>query len=193
MRDRTRGRQSGVLRWLGVLVALAASLALYVSPAAAVNGVGSASARGTLAGELNGSESVVAQFSARSNCDAAQSTGPFYVRWIGSDITFTFKQTGPAKTSGCNSVGSGAFIFNANDGTADGEFQCPFPPDCALDGLPGSVQWQFSSVAAVDGVNITVMDPFGTPFLVLSGEPQPWNGSPGGVWLFGELPWPPIF
>ena len=34
------------------------------------------------------------------------------------------------------------------------------------------------------------MTPEGGEPLTIEGTPQPWKGSPGGVWVFGDLPWP---
>lgn len=177
MRDRTRGRPSGVLRWLGALVAIAAPLALNVSPAAAVNGVGGASARGTDPDATLRAGTVAAQFSAITNCAAAQSTRPFYVRWTSGSTTNTFKKTGAASTSKCFSNGGA----NINEGTGTG----------TINGTPGAtVSWHFADGGGPDDAQITVTTTDSGALNIAESPPQPLNGTPGGVWVRGTLPWP---
>jgi hypothetical protein len=179
MRDRPRGRQSGVHRWLGVLVAIAASLALNVSPAAA-DGVGSASARGTDPdGRLTTPapfplESTV-QYSAITNCDETQNTRPFIVRGtLGSDqvtVTRTSTETSTCTTENGRSV---------NEGTGRGTVSGRLTGDAFI-------SWRFED--SPDHVTIDIF--WNLRFsLHASGAPQAVSGTPGGVWVFGELPWP---
>ena len=144
------------------------------------DGVGAASARGTDPDASLGTDNATttAQYSAITNCDEAQSTRPFIVRWTDGG-THTFKKTGAADTSTCVREGD----TSVNEGTATG----------LMDGsTPATVEWSFvdgSQVPGPDNVNITVTPQAGD-LLDIAGEPQPLNGTPGGVWVFPDLPWP---
>jgi hypothetical protein len=178
MRDRTRGSQSGVLRWLGVLVVIAAPLALNVTPAAALGGVGFVSARGTV---TSFPDQIEVQFSAIGNCDTAQDTRPFYVRWSEGNVSHLFRRTG-TDVSFCQTP------FGTNAPTIQG-----FGPG-VTDGSAARAQWQFADGepdGEPDQVQIWIFGPvMDVPVLTVSDVPDPLNGSPGGVWAFGELPWP---
>jgi hypothetical protein len=180
MRDGTRSRQSGVLRWLGVLVAIAAPLALNVSPAAAAaDGVGTASARGTDPdARLGSAATTTAQFSAITNCDETQNTRPFIVRWTENGTSHTFRRT---STSG--SICSNDGISNRNQGFGEG----------IIDGsLLVGLSWFFqdSPDSVDDSVAISVGTAFGSILDINADPPAALNGTPGGVWAFGTLPWP---
>ena len=54
----------------------------------------------------------MAQYSAITNCDEAQSTRPFYVRWTADDTSFLFKKDS-VDTSTCFSEGA----TSVNEGT----------------------------------------------------------------------------
>ncbi|MGH2980856.1 MAG: hypothetical protein ACRDKV_02280 [Solirubrobacterales bacterium] len=182
-----RGRRTGVV---AILAVLAAMLVFGAAPAQAQDGVGGASARGTDpdavasvpffgAGE---SEEVVAQYSAITNCDEAQNTRPFIVRALdsaGGQVTVTRTST---DTSTCTSENSTSVNEGTGAGTASG-------------GLTGNadISWRFED--SPDNVRIDIAcigcGVLGTTVQFrISGAPQALNGTPGGVWVFGELPWP---
>jgi hypothetical protein len=144
------------------------------------DGVGTTSARGTDPDATLGTDSVTtaAQYSAITNCDETQSTRPFVVRWTDGG-THTFRKTGAAATSTCVSEGDTSINEGTGTGLVDGS-------------TPATVEWSFvdgSQVPGPDNVNITVVPDTGE-LLDIAGEPQPLSGSPGGVWVFGTLPWP---
>jgi hypothetical protein len=138
------------------------------------NGVGSASARGTDPDATFGvsGNPLAAQFSAITECDADQSTRPFIVRWD----TFTFKKTG-TDSSSCFSSGGA----NVNEGTGTG----------TVNGTPGAtVSWHFADGGGPDDAQITVTTTDSGALNIAESPPQPLNGTPGGVWVRGTLPWP---
>jgi hypothetical protein len=139
------------------------------------DGVGTTSARGTDPDAALGDGTVAAQYSAITNCDEVQSMRPFYVRWSEGSTSFLFKKSSVA-TSTCTSSGGA----NVNEGTASGLINGSTPAD---------VSWHFADGGGPDDVQITVTPDSGDE-LTIAGAPQPWNGSPGGVWVFGDLPWP---
>ena len=160
-----------------VAAAFLLAMALNVSPAAAQfeDGVGFASVRGSDPDADLGGATVAASYSAITNCDAAQSTRPFYVRWTVNGTSFLFKKDS-VSTSTCFSEGATSIDEGAGAGTVNGS-------------TPASLQWRFEE--SPDDVSITVT-PEGADPLIIEGTPQPLNGSPGGVWVFGELPWPSV-
>ncbi len=170
-----RGRALG----FGTLAALGAMLVLGVASAQAQeDGVGSASARGTATFVAGGTS---AQFSAIANCDEAQNTRPFIVRWFDSGTPHTFTRTA-TNISTCK----GAVGLSVNSGIAAG----------TIDGsVPASVSWTFADRAEdiQDSVSIEVIPlgpGAGSGVIAQADPPAPLNGTPGGVWVFGELPWP---
>ncbi len=79
-------------------------------------------------------------------------------------------------TSTCTSEGS----TSVNEGTGAGA------TTGAIVG-PATVSWRFED--SPDNVVIHIEADNGAT-LDVSGAPQALNGSPGGVWVFGTLPWP---
>ena len=145
------------------------------------DGVGDVSARGTDPDAEILAETpvtVAASYSAITNCDEAQSTRPFYVRWTEGTTSHLFKKdAGAATTSTCVDE-SGVKV---NEGTATG----------LIDGTTAAtVEWSFvDGVPSPDNVDITVT-PAGGDLLNISGAPETLNGSPGGVWARETSPWP---
>jgi hypothetical protein len=139
----------------------------YAYDAGPADGVGTASARGALG--TNGG------YSAITNCDEAQNTRPFIVRFAG----MTFKRTSTA-TSTCTSNGS----TSVNEGTGAG----------TLDGTPYNLSWRFTDSPDTVEFRFEPTDPSHCPgclaYNFTISQPQPLNGSPGGIWVFGTLRWP---
>ncbi len=152
----------------------------FTIPIARVDGVGSASVRGTDPDADFGAGSVAAQLSGIINCDETQSTRPFIVRWISAGTTYTFTKTSVG-SSRCFSGDSPG--VNANAGGGEG----------MVNGVHATFSWILVDVAqnpANDAVEISIQPDSGNP-LGIAGQLQPLNGTPGGVWVFGSLPWPP--
>jgi hypothetical protein len=144
------------------------------------DGVGTASARGTDPDASAtvpglGTFPVAAQYSAITNCDETMNNRPFIVRASLGGQSIQFTRTG-TDTSTCTSSGS----TNTNEGTGTGTVSG------ALSG-PADVSWSFSD--SPDDVSIDIVGDTGAE-LHISGAPQALSGSPGGVWVFGTLPWP---
>ncbi len=146
----------------------------------AEDGVGSASARGTDSDASAtvpglGTFPVTAQYSAITNCDEAQNTRPFIVRALlgAQQVTVTRTST---DTSTCTSEGSTSVNEGTGTGTASG----------ALTGS-ATISWRFED--SPDNVTIDIVGDTGAEVHV-SGAPEALNGTPGGVWVFGTLPWP---
>ncbi len=142
-----------------------------------VDGVGSVSVRGTDPNATLGASSVAAQISAIINCDEGQSTRPFIVRWTAGSTTYTFTKTS-VDTSRCFS-NSG---FSVNQGNGEG----------TVNGVHATMGWTLldgSQVPGPDGIDLSIHPDSGDS-LGLGGQLQPLFGTPGGVWVFGTLPWP---
>ena len=182
--------------WIALLAcACLAALALYAQPAAAQeDGVGSVSARGTDPGAYwSPVGDIEAQLSAITNCDAAQSTRPFIVRWFADGTTYTFRKTS-VDDSSCFSDGSpeGARYDAVNQGDGQGtvnESPATFSwrfTDGDASGLPEGVSNDHAFVAITlksgEHLRLHIANP--------EGDDQSLNGAPGGVEVFGELPWP---
>jgi hypothetical protein len=136
-----------------------------------VDGVGSASARGTAFNHITAQE---AQFSAITNCDEAQNTRPFYVRWTEGTTTHLFKRTSTGTSTCSNITGS-----DTNDGTGAG----------TIDGATTAfLSWTF--VNNPDHVLMSISTTDQGPVVFIDEAPGELSGTPGGVWVFGELPWP---
>jgi hypothetical protein len=144
------------------------------------DGVGTASARGTDPDASAtipglGTFPVAAQYSAITNCDETANNRPFIVRASLGGQSIQFTRTG-TDTSTCTSSGS----TNTNEGTGTGNVTG------AITGT-ATVHWVFDE--SPDDVTIDIVGDTGAE-LHISGAPQPLSGSPGGVWVFGTLPWP---
>jgi hypothetical protein len=170
-----------------------AALALGAQPAAAQeDGVGSVSARGTDPGAFwSPIGDIEAQLSAITNCDAAQSTRPFIVRWSAGGTTYTFRKTS-VDISSCYSSPEGASYDPVNEGDGQG----------TVNGSPATFSWRFTEGDA-SGLPEGVSNDHAFVEIILKsgehlrlhiadpqGDDQSLNGSPGGVSVFGELPWP---
>lgn len=143
------------------------------------DGVGTASARGTdpdASATVTGIGTfpVPAQYSAITNCDETANNRPFIVRANAGGQQIQFNRTG-TDTSTCTSSGS----TNTNEGTGTGTVSG------AING-PATLHWVFDE--SPDDVTIDIVGDAGE--LHISGAPQPLSGTPGGVWVFGTLPWP---
>ncbi len=138
---------------------------------AAEDGVGSASARGTAFNHITAED---AQFSAITNCDEAQNTRPFIVRWTEGATTHTFTRTS-TDTSTCTNVGGSDTNSGTGAGTIDGT-------------TDASLEWTFSNDA--DHVLIRIVTVDQGPVVFIDEAPGPLLGTSGGVWVFGNLPWP---
>jgi hypothetical protein len=174
------------MRKIATFAAFAAILVACIGAAPAQaqeDGVGFVSARGSDQAIVLASPNtqVVATFSAITNCDEAQNTRPFFVRWTHDGTTFVFKKNPGAIESNCYIDESGT---KHNDGLGTG----------LVNGTcPATVDWDFAD--GVDSGFETVdigVSPECTPSLDLGiGEPPTaLNGSPGGVWAFETTPWP---
>ena len=153
---------------------------------AQADGVGSASARGTGVGVFVGPQSGVdltnVQYSAVTNCDEAANTGPFIVQAssVPSGGSMTFKRIG-ANFSSCTSEGS----TSVNKGQG---FVNIFVAG-AFTGI-GELNWEFKESPDTVVIDITFGQARLEEFSIVDPQPQPLNGTPGGVWVFGSLPWP---
>jgi hypothetical protein len=158
--------------------AVAAMLVASVGAAPAQgDGVGTTSARGTAqagVAVLNGPLDVDVQYSAITNCNEAANTRPFIV-----NVPFfgwTFRRTS-TDTSTCNTSNGSSVNVGSGAGTGTGP---------AFSG-PATLVWRFQE--SPDNVEIHIVADSGSQVFA-HGAPQPWNGTPGGVWVFGNLPWP---
>jgi hypothetical protein len=177
-----RGRRNAVF---ASLAAVAAMLVAGVGAAQAqADGVGSASARGTGVGAFVGSQSGVgggtAQYSAVTNCDEIANTAPFIVQSnsVPSGGSVTFKRiitnASTCTTEGGSSVNKGQGFVNITG---------------AFTGI-GALNWEFRDSPDTVQIDITFGGGGLERFSLVSPQPQPLNGAPGGVWAFGNLPWP---
>jgi hypothetical protein len=182
--------------WIVLLAcACLAALALGAQPSTAQeDGVGSVSARGTDPGAFwSPVGEIEAQLSAITNCDAAQSTRPFIVRWSAGGTTYTFRKTSVDKSS-CFSDGfpESARYDTVNKGDGQG----------TVNGSPATLSWRFTEGDA-SGLPEGVSNDHAFVEIILKsgehlrlhianpeGDDQSLNGTPGGVWAFGQLPWP---
>ena len=183
--------------WIALLAcACLAALALGAQSAAAQeDGVGGITARGTDPGAFwsPAGEIEEAQFSAITNCDAAQSTRPFIVRWSAGGTTYTFTKT-RVDNSNCFSDGlpQSARYDSVNEGDGQG----------TVNGSPATFSWRFTDGGTSGPPEGTSNDHAFVEIILESGEhlrlridnPEgdegSLNGTPGGVWAFGQLPWP---
>jgi hypothetical protein len=150
----------------------------FTIPIVRADGVGSMSVRGTDPDADLGAGQVAAQMSGIVNCDETQSTKPFIVRWTSSGTAFTFRKTSVASST-CFSGDGSSLAAGGGEGT--------------VNGVHATFDWILVDGAQVptpDGTEISIQPDSG-PSLSIAGEPQPLNGAPGGVWAFGQLPWPP--
>ena len=143
------------------------------------DGVGTASARGTDPDAVAtvpgiGTFPVSAQFSAVTNCDENANTRPF-IAHVQTPLNVTITRTS-TQTSTCHSEGA----TNVNEGTGTGTVSGD---------LSGTATFSWRFEESPDSVHIEGTTDTGAS-LTISGAPQPLNGSPGGVWVFGSLPWP---
>ncbi len=154
----------------------------YDSPGSPASG--NASARGTdpdASADVPGvgTVPVTAQYSAITSCDETANNRPFIVRATDENGQFTTFTRTSTDTSTCTSEGS----TSVNEGTGEGTF------NTNGDMTHATFSWRFE-----DSPDNVVMhfdaDDGGT--LDVSGAPQALNGSPGGVWVFGDLPWPSL-
>jgi hypothetical protein len=182
MNDSTRkpiytGRRArgAILATLATLISML--LASIGAAPAQGDGVGTTSARGTAqsgVADLAGPHNVDVQYSAITNCNEAANTRPFIV-----NVPFfgwTFRRTS-TDTSTCNTSDGSSVNVGSGAGTATGP---------AFSG-PATLAWRFQE--SPDNVVIHIEADSGSEVFAF-GAPQPWNGSPGGVWVFGTLPWP---
>ena len=173
-----RGRRTGILASLATLISMLVA-SMGAAPAPAQDGVGSASVRGSDpdAQLVIGADesSVPAEYSAVTNCDEASNTRPFVGRLPSEDLTF--RRTSTA-TSTCTSENG----TSVNEGTGTGTVTLGVIPFAA------NLSWRFEE--SPDHVEIVVETVLGLGSASVSGAPQPLNGRPGGVWVFGALPWP---
>jgi hypothetical protein len=155
---------------------------------AQADGVGSASARGTdpdavivILDQFGRPVTLpaTAEYSAVTNCDESANTGPFIVRYSPiSGTAATFRRTS-TDTSTCHSENGTSVSEGTGAGTVTG---------VGADGS-ATVHWEFTD--SPDSVSITLTGNGALAgALAISGAPLPLNGSPGGVWVFGTLPWP---
>jgi len=143
------------------------------------DGVGTASARGTDPDAIatvpgTGSFPVSAQFSAVTNCDENANTRPFIAHVqtpLNVTITRTSTQTSTCHSEGGTSVNEGTGTANVTGAITD----------------TATFTWRFEE--SPDTVDIDGTTTGGAE-LHISGAPQPLSGTPGGVWVFGTLPWP---
>ncbi len=144
------------------------------------DGVGTASARGTDPDASAtvpglGTFPVTAQYSAITNCDEAQNTRPFIVRALLGAQQVTVTRTSTDEST-CTSEGSTSVNEGTGAGTASG----------AISGT-ATISWRFEE--SPDDVTIDIVGSTGAEVHV-AGAPAALNGTPGGVWVFGDLPWP---
>lgn len=135
------------------------------------DGVGTTSARGTAFNHITAGE---AQFSAITNCDENANSRPFIVRWTEDSTTHTFRRTS-TDTSTCTNVGGSDTNTGTGAGTIDGSGSA-------------TLEWTFSNDP--DHVLIRITTDAEGPVVFIDEAPSALSGSPGGVWVFGELPWP---
>jgi hypothetical protein len=182
--------------WIALLVCVClAALALGGQQAAAQeDGVGGVSARGTDPGAFwSPVGDIEAQLSAVTDCDAAQSTRPFLVRWFAGGTTYTFKKTS-VDNSSCFSDGlpESTRYDTVNQGDGQG----------TVNGSPATFNWRFTEGDA-SGLPEGVSNDHAFVEIILKsgdhlrlqianpeGDDHSLNGAPGGVWAFGQLPWP---
>ncbi len=55
---------------------------------------------------------------------------------------------------------------------------------------PATVIWDFVDSPDNDTAEIDLFPDAGVAVLIGAAPPAPLNGAPGGVWAFGDLPWP---
>jgi hypothetical protein len=171
---RRRARRAGILATLATLMSML--VAPMGAASAQADGVGSASARGTLTALVGTTIPFFgpAEVSAISPCDETQSR-PFIVR-IPNGV---FTKSG-VNSSGCLSDQDG----NTNFGSGVGTWS--FSHNMAG---TANFTWSFHDGGS-DSVNISIEGTATAAPVNIVGIPAPLNGSPGGVWVFGTLPWP---
>jgi hypothetical protein len=144
------------------------------------DGVGTASARGTDPDAVAtvpgiGTFPVSAQFSAITNCDENSNTRPF-IAHVQTPLNVTITRTS-TQTSTCHSEGGTSVNEGTGTGTVSGD-------------LSGTATFSWRFEESPDAVHIEGTTDTGASLTIDAAPPASLNGSPGGVWVFGTLPWP---